>query len=111
MPLIVGIVTVLSSVLTAITEFLVKFFTKRVALVAAGIALFLGLTATFIGALQVLILGIVAVTPSIVTQAYGWVMPSNFDDCLSAIMAAYVARWIYDINQKLLFNKSSWSQM
>ena len=103
--------SVLTAMFTALTDFFVRFVTKRVALSFAAISLFLALSAGFIATMSALLSGVVVIAPQELSIAWGWFMPDNADECLGAYFAAYTARWVYDTNYNLIFNKGLFGSM
>ena len=95
----------LTAVFTALTDFFIRFVTKKVALSFAAITLFLGLSTVFITTMSALITGVAVAAPQELVLAWGWFMPDNADECLGAYFAAYTARWVYDTNYNLIFKK------
>ena len=78
-----------------IVEFFAKFVTKRVAITLVAIGVLAAITATFYAAINAAIAGVTVVTPSSVQIGASWIMPTNANECLAAIIAGHVARWFY----------------
>jgi len=76
----------------AFVNFFLKYFTKRVALGASAVAVFLVFLAAFIAALTVLVNSIAVAMPQSMVLAMSWFIPSNASACLSAYFAALAAR-------------------
>jgi hypothetical protein len=74
--------------------------------VAIRLALITGvgiLTAGFIAAINSAKAGLSAyVIPQSVTIAASWLVPSNLNECVGAIFAAYLVRWVYAWNVKFM---------
>lgn len=101
------ILSVFLPVITWLFGFFGKFFTKKIAgALIVGVA-FAALTATFIAALNLVIIGLSVVMPSEITIAVGWFVPSNAQTCMSAATAARFARWTFDREREILAMKSS----
>lgn len=90
------------SLITSIATFFAAFLTKRVAIVLAVIVAAGAFTVTFIAGLNAIIAGIVYAIPPSISLGMSWFIPSNMDDCIAAIMAAHVLRWVYDWNIKVI---------
>jgi hypothetical protein len=92
-----AIIAFLSSAFTVLIAFLIKFFTKKVAVrIAAGV-LFMGLLVAFMAAVTAIIVTLTYSLPPEVVLVAGWVVPSNASICVSAYYSAVVARWVYDL--------------
>ena len=106
MPLVMVGLAWLGRVLWMIAPWLVEFFakwmTRKVAIAAAMIAAFVALTGVFYAAIYAVVAGITVLTPPYFSTALGLFLPGNTYACLSAICATYVARWVYDLQLKLL---------
>lgn len=92
----------LGGLFTGLVDFFLKFVTKKVAIGAAAITLFLTFTAVFIAALYALISSITVGIPQSISLAIGWFIPSNAGLCLSAYWAALTARWVYDMKTRTM---------
>lgn len=86
---------VLASLFTALFTWFLQFFTKRMALVLAAVAILAAITVAFFTLIQGVITGLSYALPPQFTVAVGWVVPSNAPLCVSAIMTTYFARWAY----------------
>lgn len=103
-PLIGGVV----AVLTAVVEIIVKVFEKifgaksllSVAVVAASISLF----AAFVAAIDALAGTIAVAVPGPVVTVWSWIMPANATACFSACAAGRLAHFVY--HRKLGLMKS-----
>lgn len=97
MPLLGALIT---SLFVGIAEFFAKWVTRKVAVIAAGIAVFATLTATLYLALAVLVAGIVATLPASNALAIGiWLaVPDNGPAVVAACLAADAAIAIYRMN-------------
>jgi len=80
-----------------------KYVTKRFAIGVAVVATFLALTSWFLLGLKGLILGLGLYVPDALLIPWGWVMPSNFLACLSAIISAETFHFIY--RQKIVIDR------
>lgn len=86
---------------SAITFFL-KFMTRKFAAIASATAIFVGLTAALIIALNVIIAGITYTMPNEITMAISWIMPSNTTACVSAYYSAVSVKFVYDLKSKVV---------
>lgn len=106
MPIMLAGLAAIGRILWSIAPWLVEFFakwmTRRVAIAAAVVSAFLVLTTAFYAAIYALVAGIAVVAPPYFSQACGLMLPSNTYGCLSAILATYVARWVYDLQLRVL---------
>jgi hypothetical protein len=93
-------IPVLASTLGAffggIVSWLGQYVTKRVAIIIAVIASLGALTVAFFATLAGLISGLSLIAPPGTTDLIGLVFPSNTGACISIVMTAYVSRWVYD---------------
>ncbi len=96
-PFLAGII---GSVITHLVTFFGKYFTKKVAAVAAVIVVVGTLTGGFIAIIEGLLSGIRYAMPA----AGNWYVfiPDNFSACISAIITAEISRWVYDWNIKIV---------
>ena len=102
---VIGIPLILSFLGTFfanLISFFAKFFTKRIAIALAVITALIALTVSFIAAIELLLAGVVAVSPPELSIGIGLLLPSNFSACLGAIISAEVLAWIYRWNIKLV---------
>ena len=105
MPVLLGIpwlAGVLGSVFTGLVTFFSAHLSKRIAMTAAAVSAISLLTIGFYATLEGLVSAISYAAPSYVSQGASLVLPSNTQACLSAILTAYVARWVYDWNVKII---------
>ena len=76
-------------------------FGARYVLKAAAIAALLSAFAAFAYSIGVLLNGIVAESPPwLATGAF--LLPNNLSTCLSAVMTAKIAKWVYDTHAEKL---------
>lgn len=87
---------------TAVFAWFANFLTKRFAVVAAVVAVIVGITTAFLVAINALAAGISVVVPTEVAIAAGLVIPSNASACMSAYFSALVLRWAYNWNVKVI---------
>lgn len=98
LPLLAGIpwlAALLASMFGAIFSWLIQFFTKRIAIVLAALAVLATVTTAFFALISGLAAGLSSATPAEFNEAIGLVMPSNVTACLTAISTAHLARWAY----------------
>lgn len=94
--------SVLGGMFTAIAVWLSQYLTKRLAFVAAGVALIIGLTATLFAALQALLVGIALSVPTEFAQGISMVLPSNFGTCIAIMVSARMLKFAYDWNVRVI---------
>ena len=74
---------------------IVSAFTKRLAFGTAAVAVWLTLTAAFVAALDALVTPLIESAPTGgFAQGLG-LLPGNTGACVSAIIAAHAAAWVY----------------
>lgn len=93
---------VIAAIFTAIFTWVLKFFTKRVAIVVAAVGVIAAVTATFFAAINALFATIIVASPDWVGVAASMVIPSNASACLAAIVSAYVLKWAYAWNVRII---------
>jgi len=93
----------LSGYLGTLVGFFTAYMSRKYAMYAAVVAIFMTLHAAFILFMQGLIVGLTVVTPPELITAWSWVAPSNVVDCMTAILAAKSARYLFDMNITLMF--------
>ncbi len=94
----------LLSVFTAVLNFLSTYLGKRVAVILAVVAAYAALFGAFYASIVGLVNGVVHAYPSTGVFLAGCFLPSNTYSCLTAIVTAHIARWVYD--QKVLLVKT-----
>jgi len=92
----------IGNLIVSLVSFFTVILTKRIAIALAVIAAVVTVTATFIGAMEAVIAGVVYVAPTELVMAWGWLVPDNLDNCIVAIITGHVLRWAYDWNVKVL---------
>jgi len=76
--------------------------TKKTLFATAAVAAFVSLTTAFVLVVKALLVGIVYVLPPWAASVAGLILPSNFSVCISALISARIARWIYDYHVQTL---------
>lgn len=87
---------VIGGVVASLLRFFLQFFTKRFAVIAAVVAALVGITATFFAAITALFAAIEYAAPAAIAQGMGLLLPSNTTACLTAIVTAHTARYVYE---------------
>lgn len=95
LPAIPALASFFASIFTALIGFFATYLGKRLALVAAAIVAVAGAFTVFYTAVLALIAGL-AVPYPIVGNAVYCFLPSNTQACISAVITAYVLRWVYE---------------
>lgn len=116
MPILIKGLAWLGSLIAGLFPMLVDFFarwvTKKTLMMAAYYAAYSALTAGVFSTVEV---SISALSPSLPTNyhlAAGLMLPSNSYACLAAVITAYVVRWVYDYQVKLLdISTRTWANM
>jgi len=88
------------SALMGLVAFFGKYFTKKLAILAAVITAAATLTGAFIVSMEGLMAGIHYAMPSL--GNWFTFIPGNFTVCISAIITAELIRWVYDWNVKII---------
>lgn len=107
MPLLAGL---FKSILYAFAGFFGSFISKRLAIGAAVMALFLGIAATFFAAITGLASALLTSMPPFMARAVCWFWPDNGTFVISSVLAAHAARWAYDVNSRYLQYTANWSK-
>lgn len=97
----------LLSIISALVAFFASYLTKKLAIRVLGVGVIVGLTATFIAAMQTAITAIEYAVPNTINIAASWVLPTNFGLCFSTIIGVMVTRWLYDWQVKFVQMKVS----
>jgi len=97
------LVKLFSGYLTAIVGFFAAYMSRKYAMYLAIVAVFMTLHAGFILFVQGLIATVTVAFPSDLVVAWSWVAPTNVVDCMTAIIAAHSARYLFDMNITLMF--------
>jgi hypothetical protein len=87
---------------SSLVSWFMQFVTKRLAVVAAVISGFVALTVAFLAALEGLVSVILLNSPIELTFAAQLIIPSNFTLCITTMLTARTARWVYDWNIKII---------
>ena len=90
----------LGTALTGLIGFFGKYFTKKLAILAAVITAAATLTGGFLLAIEGLMAGIHYAMPSL-GNWYTFI-PGNFTACVSTLITAEIIRWVYDWNIKII---------
>lgn len=86
----------LFSAFTSIFTFFGTYFTSKVAIGTALVLVMVAATATLTAAINALVSSIVFNLDSQMLYYLAMLWPVHFNVCLSALVSARVARWIYD---------------
>lgn len=85
----------LTSALAGLFAWFIQFFTRRTAILAAGVVLLVTLTTAFMAGCYALLAGIQAAAPSFVDTAFQLFVPGNLGACVGAMMSARALKWAY----------------
>lgn len=86
----------LFNVFSALFGFLATYFTKRIALGAASVAMVLAVTVTFYTLIKSLVAGIMGnITNEWLLMGIYACIPGNFETCLTAVLVADTAAFLY----------------
>lgn len=86
----------LSGIFGSVVAWLGQWFTKKVAMAMAASATFIAMTLAMWAALKGMVAALSVAVPSVVTSYFAMAIPENFAACVSALLAARMARTIYD---------------
>lgn len=102
-PLLASFIT---SILSKLFEFFLKFFSKRVAIALVSITAMVSLTVGFFTAIKTIFTQIASVSPPFLNNAASLVVPDNFLACLTIMLSARLLRWGYEWNIKIIALRS-----
>lgn len=91
--------TAIGAFFSSLLAFFATYFTKRIAVLSAVIAVIASLTLGFIAAIEGLAASITYVQPDL-SGAFA-ILPSNFSSCVSVIVTAKILKWAYGWNVHL----------
>ncbi len=110
MHLVISGLTWLFSAIVSLASSVAALFSfwlaKRLALILVIISAFAVLTTSLFFLLSSLITALSVSAPDWLTLAVMWVVPSNLPACISAIVSAHLARWVYEWNIKIISMKA-----
>jgi hypothetical protein len=102
MPLFLWLATLLGALFTSLIQFFMNYMTKRLAIVAAVLAVISTLTFGFFEAIVGLVNSIAVALPPQAAMGLSLVIPSNAPLCISSILTAHLIRWVYEWNVKVI---------
>ncbi len=108
-PLIAGLpwlASVLAGLLGSLVAWFAQWMTRRLAVTLVIIGVFLSLTAAFYASVLGVINLLSVSVPSSISASMGMFLPSNAPECITAILATYTARWVYDVQLRVLSYKN-----
>lgn len=91
--------TAIGTFFSGTIAFLAQFFTRRIAVIAAVIAVITSLTLGFVAAIEGLLATITYAAPDL-TGVFA-ILPGNFSTCISVIVTAKMLKWAYGWNVAL----------
>lgn len=109
LPAVVGLpwlAGVFSGLIAGIVAWFSKWMTRSVAVVAALLVVFAAITTGFYAAVYGIVQAVVVVSPPGFSMALGLFVPQNAYACVSAVAAVHVARWIYEMQLRVLMYKN-----
>lgn len=92
----------IGTLFTSIATFFATYITKRLAIIAAAIALFVSVTAAFFVSIKALLSGLSVALPEAVVIGASWFLPANAVPCVSAVLTALALRWVYHWQIKII---------
>tara|TARA_B100002019_G_scaffold283636_1_gene290268 strand:- start:641 stop:949 length:309 start_codon:yes stop_codon:yes gene_type:complete len=97
MPALAGAI---GAIIVGLISFFAKWMTKRLAAVAAAVVALLAVVGSFVGIVEGLIAGISYTAPDF--SGIFLLLPANFSTCISVIVAARLAYWVYAWNVAII---------
>lgn len=91
-----GVVGAISSGFTAVVGFFAARMTAKVAMVGTAVAVITTLTIALVTLFSALAASLSAALPPAALQFAQSFLPGNLNACVSVVIAAMVARWVYD---------------
>jgi len=85
----------IATLLLKLFEFFARFLTKKLALVAVGVAVATSLTVAFVAAMDSAAGALSASLPSELFAHAGLILPSNVGACIAVLVSARLAAWAY----------------
>lgn len=80
----------------SLVSYFAEYLTKKIAIRAAAIAAFTGATLTFASLIKGLVVAIAYSPAGDVLCKMSWLFPSNVGVCVSSVISAMLARWLFD---------------
>jgi len=81
---------------TSIASILGISLAKKTIFATAAIAAFTAVTGAFVLIIKGLLMGLVYTLPPWAAQGVGLFLPTNLSACISIILGAKIARWLYE---------------
>ncbi|MDH2435390.1 DUF5455 family protein [Pokkaliibacter sp. MBI-7] len=91
------LVTLISGLFTWLATLLARSLGIKLAINVAVFSLFIVFLAAFYTALVAILSGIAVTMPSVMSEGLSW-LPSNFGACVSAVLSAESAAYIYRVS-------------
>lgn len=99
MPILAGLI---AAVVTALATFFANILTKKIALGVALLVAVIALTSAIYLTIEGLFTAITYAMPSFVQDGACWLLPSNLQACITAMVLAKIAQMAYIWNVKVL---------
>lgn len=100
-PLAAGVLSAIGSAAASALGYFSAWSAKRIALVIAGVAAVAIAVSVFVSAITNALSAVAVNMPPEIQMAF-LVMPGNVSACVSAIVTAHVARWVYSLHLKAI---------
>lgn len=100
-PLAGGILAGIGSAIASALGYFSAWSAKRITLVIAGVAAIAVAVGLFVSAVESAITSIAVTMPPEIQTAFLFV-PGNVSACITAIVTAHVARWVYSLHLKAI---------
>ena len=95
-----AVAAVLGAIVVSLITFFAKWMTKRIAVIAAAVVAIVAITGTFVGVIEGILAGITYAAPDF--SGVFLILPGNFSACVSAIISARIAYWVYAWNTAII---------
>lgn len=93
---------VIAGIVSSVFSYAAKFISKRVAVVLVAIGLIAASTTAFIALVNSLVSSLSVVVPPFLSLAVSLVVPDNTAACVSVLISARIARWVYEWNVRVI---------
>jgi hypothetical protein len=92
----------LSAMFVSVFSFVTEYMTKRLAVVVAAVVVIGVTTVALFTAINLLLTGIAVAIPANYGAYAGMFLPSNLDECITAVASARVLKYGYDWQIKII---------
>lgn len=100
-PIAAGVLSAIGSAAASALGYFSAWSAKRITLVIAGVAAIAVAVTVFVSAITNALSAVAVTMPAEIQLAFLFI-PSNVSACVSAIVTAHVARWVYSLHLKAI---------